>query len=133
MLDELVTDLLGTPDVADLLATSPFGDAAIYTRWAPEHARPYITIMSDEAPAGSVMRAGNVDFDIWGDGAAHTELEPIRDALVEHLDHLVLDTDRGPVRFFYGTDGPEQDPDPKIVRWRVTFAFRRARVTFPNQ
>lgn len=127
MLEQLVTTLREDATLSVLLASAPWGAPAIYLDWAPEHERPYITLSYDESLDSENVSAGDIDFDIWGDGTSPVELEPIRDALFEALDHRIVDTARGPVRFFWQSDSPEQDDDPGLVRWRATYAFRRGR------
>lgn len=129
MLTETVELLRNDATLTGLLADAPWGGAAVYLDWAPEHPRPYITLSYDENLAADNRHAteGDIILDIWGDGTSAIAIEPIRDALFDVLDHVIIDTERGPLRFFYASDGPERDEDPGIVRWRCTYGFRRGR------
>lgn len=127
MLSELVSTLREDDELASLLAEAPWGAPGVYLDWSPDHPRPYMVLTIDEALDGQHVTAGDVTFDIWGDGTSAVALEPIRDRLQELLDHAIVDTYRGPVRFFYSSDGPERDEDPSVVRWRVIYGFRRGR------
>lgn len=126
MLSDLVDLLRNDADLGGELAEAPWGGAAVYTEWAPEHPRPYITLGYAEDLTTIQISAGSVELNVWGDGTSHVALEPIRDALRSALDHQIIDTDRGPVRFFWNNDGPEREDDPSLVRWRVVYAFRRS-------
>lgn len=126
MLADLVQKLRGDSALKAELADAPWGGAAVYLQWAPDHPRPYITLDYSEGLNNQQMSAGQVVLDIWGDGTSPVELEPIRDALRDVLDHAIIDTSRGPFRLFWSGDGPEQEDDPTIVRWRATYDFRRA-------
>ncbi len=125
MLSDIVDVLRNDPDLAAELAEAPWGGAAVYTEWAPEHPRPYITLGYSENLTTIQIASGSFTFDVWGDGTSHIALEPIRDVLRDALDHRIIDTDRGPLRMFYDNDGPEREDDPSLVRWRIVYAFRR--------
>lgn len=128
MLTDLVDTLRGDPELAANLADAPWGGPAVYTIWAPEHPRPYITLDIDESQdaANREIASGDLIIDVWGDGSSHVALEPIRDRLRSLLDRRIIDTDRGPVRFLWEQDGPEQSDEPQVVRWRVIFDMRRS-------
>lgn len=126
MLTTLVPHLKEDPTLQAMLAEGLAGPG-VFLQWAPEHERPYVTLSYDEALDTEHVSAGEIEFDIWGDGTSPIELEPIRDALIERLDHRILATSRGLVRFFWVGDSPVQEDDPAIVRWRVTMGFRRGR------
>lgn len=130
MITQLITKLTGDSQLASLLADAPWGGAAVYTEWAPDHSRPYVTLGFNETRDGAHMGEGEVLLDVWGDGASYVDIEPIRDRLTTLLDHAIIDTPRGPVRFFWRSDGPEQEDDPHIVRWNLDFEFRRSRTDF---
>lgn len=127
MITELVTHLRDDATLAGLLADAPWGAPGVFVDWSPEHSRPYVLLTFDESLDTPHVADGEIVLDIWGDGTSAVEIEPIRDALFDALDHVIVDTDRGPVRFFWTGDGPERDDDPSLVRWRATFAFRRGR------
>lgn len=127
MLAELLSRLREDDELAGLLAQAEWGAPAVFVDWSPDHARPYITLSIDESLPEQNVTEGDVTFDIWGDGTSAVALEPIRDRLQELLDHAIVDSYRGPVRFFYASDGPERDEDPSIVRWRAVYGFRRGR------
>lgn len=130
MITELVNKLRGDTTLAGLLAASPWGGAAVYLEWAPGQPRPYVTISYDETSDGAHIGNGDVLIDVWGDGASYVDIEPIRDRLTALLDHAIIDTQRGPIRFFWRGDAPEQEDDPSIVRWNLIIEFRRSRTDF---
>ena len=130
MITELVNTLRSDSALASLLADAPWGGPAVYLEWAPDKPRPYVTVGLNETRDGAHMGEGDVLLDVWGDGASYVDIEPIRDRLTALLDHAIIDTPRGPIRFFWRGDAPEQEDDPSIVRWSLTIEFRRSRTDF---
>lgn len=128
MLTDLVDVLRGDTELANLLAEAPWGGPSVYTIWAPEHPRPYLTLDIDESQDATnrEIAAGDLVIDVWGDGTSHVDLEPIRDRLRDLMERRIIDTDRGPVRFLWESDGPEQSDEPQVVRWRIVWNMRRS-------
>lgn len=128
MLTEIVDYLRSSQALSAELAEAPWGGAAVYTVWAPEHAKPYITLTLDESQdENRQMASGDLIVDAWADGASHVALEPVRDVLHTLLHGEIIDTSRGPVRFIWSSDGPERDDEPQLVRWRMVYAMRRSK------
>jgi len=126
MLADLVQTMRNDAALAAELADAPWGGPAIYTQWAPDYPRPYITLDYSEGLDSLQISAGQVVIDAWGDGTSVVALEPIRDALRDLLDHAIIDTSRGPFRLFWTSDSPEREDEPQVVRWRMTYDFRRS-------
>lgn len=131
MFVELVDYLSDDETLAGLLADAAYdagvSGPAIYSLWSPDHPRPYVTISWSEDEQNEAVFAGELFCDVWITGTDYQNGRPIVDRLVALLDHAIVDTSRGPVRFFQPQIAPEQDEDPDRVRWRVTFQFRRSR------
>lgn len=129
MLSDIVEYLRADTALQSLLAQAPWGGPAVYTVWAPsDKPRPYVTLTIDEGQdsANRAISSGDLILDVWDSGTSHVALEPIRDALRQSLDRAIIDTDRGPVRFLWQSDGPEQEDEPQLVRWRAVYALRRS-------
>lgn len=126
MLPTLVTHLKEDMSLAAMLAEGLAGPA-VFLDWAPDHDRPYMTLSYTESLDTEHVSEGEIDVDLWGDGTSAIELEPLRDAVIERLDHVILSTSRGLTRFFWLGDQPVQEDDPGTVRWRVRIGFRRGR------
>lgn len=129
MLSDIVDLLKGDSELTALLGEAEWGGPAVFTIWAPDSkARPYITLRFDENQDSDnrAYSSGDLVLDVWDSGTSHTDLEPIRDALHALLDRRIIDTNRGPVRFLWASDAPEQEDEPQWVRWRLVYTLRRA-------